>query len=213
MTSETPSPARSAIVLRLVAVGVLLLLDLWSKSAVFAHLKELKGIGDLVRCPCGLASHDRWHLLGDGVGWFTFMEAENSGAAFGMGASWPTVLVVGRILAVVLLLVLLIRSPKGRGILTTAFVLILAGALGNLYDNLGRANWAEWWGGEGIAFEFGPVRDFIDVYFSTWTWHFPTFNVADSCITVGAVLLLSSGLFGQGAETPEESSAETSARS
>jgi signal peptidase II len=39
------------------------------------------------------------------------------------------------------------------------------------------------------------VRDFIDVYFASWDWHFPTFNVADSCITVGAALLLLSGLF------------------
>ena len=41
---------------------------------------------------------------------------------------------------------------------------------------------------------FKPVRDFIDVYFTGWDWHFPTFNVADSCISVGAVLLLLSGL-------------------
>jgi lipoprotein signal peptidase len=34
------------------------------------------------------------------------------------------------------------------------------------------------------------VRDFIDVYFARWDWHFPTFNVADACISVGAVLLL-----------------------
>ena len=38
------------------------------------------------------------------------------------------------------------------------------------------------------------MRDFIDVYFYGWDWHFPTFNIADSCITVGAILLLLSGL-------------------
>ena len=65
-------------------------------------------------------------------------------------------------------------------------VLVLAGALGNLHDNL----FLERHSGE----TFGWVRDFIDVYFSRWAWHFPTFNVADSCITVGAVLLLLSGL-------------------
>jgi signal peptidase II len=41
------------------------------------------------------------------------------------------------------------------------------------------------------------VRDFIDVYFAAFDWHFPTFNVADSCITVGAVLLLGTSLFGR----------------
>ena len=50
------------------------------------------------------------------------------------------------------------------------------------------------------------MRDFIDVYFSRWDWHFPTFNVADSCITVGAVLLFVSSFFGNPddpAEDPE----------
>jgi signal peptidase II len=52
--------------------------------------------------------------------------------------------------------------------------------MGNLYDNLFMPS------GE---LPFGQVRDFIDVYFRVWDWHFPTFNVADSCISVGAVLL------------------------
>ena len=38
------------------------------------------------------------------------------------------------------------------------------------------------------------MRDFIHVYFERWDYHFPTFNVADSCITVGAVLLILGGL-------------------
>ena len=46
----------------------------------------------------------------------------------------------------------------------------------------------------GEPLEVGLVRDFIDVYFGLWDWHFPTFNVADSCISVGAVLLLISSL-------------------
>ena len=74
-------------------------------------------------------------------------------------------------------------------------MLILSGALGNLYDNLFQPIPAA----EGRP--FGPVRDFIDVYFGIWDWHFPTFNVADSCISVGAVLLILSGF---GAEAEEE---------
>jgi signal peptidase II len=47
------------------------------------------------------------------------------------------------------------------------------------------------------------VRDFIDVYFAFRDWHFPTFNVADSCITVGAVFLFLSSFFGGGEERAE----------
>ena len=50
--------------------------------------------------------------------------------------------------------------------------LIIGGALGNILDDL----------------RFGAVADFLDFYWGTW--HFPTFNVADSCISVGAALWL-----------------------
>ena len=51
-------------------------------------------------------------------------------------------------------------------------MLVLGGALGNLIDRLIH----------------GYVIDFIDVYYGTWHW--PAFNVADSAITIGAVLLV-----------------------
>jgi signal peptidase II len=76
-------------------------------------------------------------------------------------------------------------------------VLILAGALGNLYDNLFLA-------APGAAHPFGLVRDFIDVYFRAFDWHFDTFNVADACICVGAAILLLQGLFARRAKAPPE---------
>ena len=52
------------------------------------------------------------------------------------------------------------------------------------------------------------VRDFIDVWFLSdawgWDWHFPTFNVADSCITVGAVAWVLSGFLHGGEEARSE---------
>jgi lipoprotein signal peptidase len=199
MTLESPGSPRGKVWLRLAVVAFLLGLDLWSKSSIFALLQ---GGADLVLCDCGLAHH-RWHVLGEGTGWFTFLKAENSGAAFGFGAAWPMALVMGRVAAVIVLLVLLMRTTAGRPIMVAAFVLILAGALGNLYDNLGRANWSAI-GDPGEVFKLGSVRDFIDVYFARWKWHFPTFNVADSCITVGAVLLLGSGLVGHPEDQDEK---------
>ncbi|MEZ6016578.1 MAG: signal peptidase II [Planctomycetota bacterium] len=168
----------------LVVVAALVALDLWSKATIFAWFEDPARAGDFVRSAHG---HPRYPLVG---GWLAFMENLNYGAAFGQGHQWPWVLVIGRGVAVLLLAVLVTRVPRGQKVYLTSLVLILSGALGNLYDNLfytPRFPQADK--------PFGPVRDFIDVYFSVWDWHFPTFNVADSCITVGAILLLLSGFF------------------
>jgi len=61
--------------------------------------------------------------------------------------------------------------------------LILGGAIGNLIDRILH----------------GYVIDFIDVYYRTW--HFATFNVADSAISIGAALLLLDVLLGRGSKT------------
>ena len=88
------------------------------------------------------------------------------------------------------------RTRRENTLVLSGVALVLAGAAGNLYDNLFRE------GREGLP--FGPVRDFIDVYFGAWNWHFPTFNIADSCITCGAICFLLQGLFvRQPKEAPE----------
>ena len=74
----------------------------------------------------------------------------------------------------VVLLVLVWRAPSlGRAAILG---LILGGALGNLSDRFFRG-------------QHGAVVDFVDFHF------FPTFNVADSCITVGCILLVLSIVF------------------
>lgn len=67
-------------------------------------------------------------------------------------------------------------SAKNR-ILSVGLALILAGAIGNLYDRL----------------TIGKVVDFIDWYYQDYHW--PAFNIADSVILVGAVLMLIDGFF------------------
>jgi signal peptidase II len=64
--------------------------------------------------------------------------------------------------------------------------LVLGGAVGNLYDRIVH----------------GTVTDFIEVYHGTWS--FPAFNVADSAITVGAILLLIDLLRARRREVPEQ---------
>jgi signal peptidase II len=184
--ARPPFPPARTVAKRVFFVALLLAFDLWSKAAVFAWMERLDDAGALVRDDCG-GGHLR-HPIFDG--WFTFMLSLNPGAAFGQLDKWPWMLVCGRMLAAVFLVWLLVRTPsEGKRWLVVAFVLVLAGALGNLYDNLLRARTLDL---DRFYMErtFKPVRDFLDVYFSTWHWHFPTFNVADSCITVGAILLL-----------------------
>lgn len=180
--ARPPGHRRAALCFAVVAA--LVALDLWSKATIFAWFEDPAAREGFER---NVHGHLRFPLVGD---WLAFMENLNYGAAFGQGHQWPWVLVIGRGVAVVLLSILVWRVPRGQRVYLTSLVLILSGAIGNLYDNL--------------FYEprfpdpekpFGPVRDFIDVYFAVWEWHFPTFNVADSCITVGAILLLLSGFF------------------
>jgi signal peptidase II len=172
-------------------VAALLTADLVSKSVVFAWIGGLRERGELTLHECGLLSHPRYPLAGD---WLSFMLTLNPGAAFGQLGEYPNLLIGGRVVAVLFLLWLLVRTPSKRVITVTALTLVLSGALGNLYDNLFLDDPHD-------AHPFGKVRDFIDVYFAAFDWHFPTFNVADSCITVGAILLLYTSLFGKEASS------------
>ena len=186
-TDPTPAEGRGSpwwrrLAPRLVVVALLVALDLWSKSAVFAWLLPQ---------PAGMVpdahGHLRYPVLGE---WFTFYLSYNPGMAWGVTALPPWLLVGGRMAAVAFLAWLLARVPRAKPVLVIALVLILAGALGNLHDNLFLEP-------RSAGSSFGEVRDFIDVYFAFRDWHFPTFNVADSCITVGAVLLFGSSFFGR----------------
>ena len=190
-------PAARIVVRRLAWAAVVLALDLWSKAAVFRWLQPLVDRHELPyhHCP-GLMSHPRYPLLGD---WLGFMLSRNPGAAFGKFGDMPYLLVGGRVVAACFVSWLILRATPRKPWVAAAFVLILGGALGNVYDNLFLAE-------AGSGHPFGTVRDFIDVYLGFADWHFPTFNVADSCITVGATILVVNGLFTR--STPPEAASE-----
>ncbi len=182
---------------RFLVVLVLIALDLFTKQAAFAWME-----GPPV--PDGLTIDDHGHrrvpVLGN---WLAVMLSLNPGAAWGQLSDYPFLLIGGRILAGLVLTVLVWRAERGRWVVLTALVLILSGAMGNLYDNLVLEPPSD--------HPFGEVRDFIDVYFARWDWHFPTFNVADSCISVGAALLLLSSFGSSDAEEPAEPAPEADA--
>ena len=116
--------------------------------------------------------------------------AFNRGAAFSFladSSGWQTWLF--GILAVVVcigLIVWLARTARRDWRTALPVALIIGGALGNLIDRLIH----------------GQVTDFIQVYWQAWS--FPAFNIADSAITVGAVLLIVFGLLGGHASQPQQ---------
>ena len=101
--------------------------------------------------------------------------AFNTGAAFSFlaGASgWQNLFFVGvAIIVSIVIFVMMRRLGASDSQVAVALMLVLGGALGNVIDRV----------------RLGYVIDFIDVYYRHWHW--PTFNVADSAISVGAILL------------------------
>lgn len=107
---------------------------------------------------------------------FNLTLAFNTGAAFSFLADaggWQRWFFTGLALVIsVVLVIWLARVPANKRLEAWSLTLILGGAVGNLIDRL----------------VYGHVVDFIDVYLGSAHW--PAFNVADSAICIGAVLLI-----------------------
>ena len=108
-----------------------------------------------------------------------FVLVWNRGVSFGMldaaGATVPWLL-AGLALAVVIGLTVWLRRADNHAV-AAGIGLVIGGALGNVVDRI----------------RFGAVVDFVDVH--ALGWHWPAFNIADSAICVGAIVLLVDGLF------------------
>ena len=101
----------------------------------------------------------------------------NPGAAFGLFADSQNGIrilffVTVSIIAILFLISLYSKIPQKNLIGRLAIGMVLGGAIGNLIDRV----------------RFGEVVDFIDFYITTHHW--PAFNIADSCISTGVVLLM-----------------------
>ena len=108
-------------------------------------------------------------------GLFDLTLVYNRGAAFSFlaGASgWQRWFFTGLGVAAAIFIVWLLARHGTQRLFSFALALILGGAIGNVIDRVAR----------------GQVVDFLLVYWQRWHW--PAFNVADSAITVGAVLLI-----------------------
>ncbi len=118
-----------------------------------------------------ISACDMWPVI---PGWVNIIHVENPGMAFSLlSTASPgirAVVLVG-LAAVVLSVVVVMFWRSTSRLERWALSLVLGGATGNLWDRVVR----------------GTVTDFIDFYRGEWHW--ATFNVADSAISIGAVLL------------------------
>lgn len=111
---------------------------------------------------------------------FNLTYVHNTGAAFsflsdaGGWQRWFFACIALSVSAVIA--IWLARLQRHERLLAAALALVLGGAIGNLIDRL----------------LYGYVIDFFDVYYGAW--HFPAFNVADSAITLGVMLMLAESL-------------------
>jgi signal peptidase II len=106
---------------------------------------------------------------------FNLVLVMNPGASFSFLADaggWQKWFFIVLALGISVWLIVMVRRHAAEKLMPTALALVLGGALGNVIDRI----------------RFGAVVDFLDFHVAGWHW--PAFNVADSAITVGVVLLL-----------------------
>jgi signal peptidase II len=124
-------------------------------------------------------------------GFFQLTYVENRGAAWGALADAPKWIqdLVLRLLTSAFtcwVIYMLIKTIKGPFHMSLAYALIVAGAIGNLIDR----------------FFLGYVIDFLDFYHGYY--HFPAFNVADSCISIAAGLLIFDMIINANKKDPDQ---------
>ena len=185
-TGTLPVPGnRYAIFLLIAVCGCVL--DLTTKSWIFRRL--------------GMPGGPIWWIW-EGV--FGFQTSLNEGALFGMGQGCVVLFSALSMAVVPCILYWLFVARAARDLLlTVALGLVTAGILGNLYDRLGLPGLV--WTSAGPLHDVGDpvyaVRDWILVMIGSFHW--PNFNIADSLLVCGAILLVWHA-FRQEAEKPPD---------
>jgi signal peptidase II len=144
------------------AIAILaIFLDLLSKKLIF-ELVQIKGQNILT---------NNFEL--EIASFFNLVQVRNYGISFGMFSNLAGSKIIFSLIQIAIIIVLLILLYKNNSqYLMIAFSLIIGGALGNLIDRL----------------IYGAVADFLD--FHLFNYHWPAFNLADSLVFVGVVMLL-----------------------
>jgi signal peptidase II len=139
--------------------AMLILLDRLTKNWVTQHIE----IGNAI--PVIPRVFRITHVLNSGAAFSLFADSLSPERVRGM-------LIAFSLLAAVAVFVVLLKIGRRLTLTTLAFALILAGAIGNLYDRV----------------RFASVVDFVEIHILSYHW--PDFNVADSTIVVGGILLM-----------------------
>ena len=119
-----------------------------------------------------------YYKLGDGstvTSFFNLVRVHNLGAAFSFlagAAGWQRWFFTAIGLAAALFILWMLKSHAGQKLFSFALACILGGAIGNVIDRLA----------------YGYVVDFLQFHYAGW--YFPSFNLADSAITIGATALI-----------------------
>jgi signal peptidase II len=138
------------------------LIGLTATTVLIADILSKRAIAERLEPP---GSAESISIIGSTV---ELVHLENRGVAFGLLDSHPVLAAAGVVAVFIMVLVILIRSPRTSVASGIAAGLLIGGALSNLIDRVGDSR----------------VTDFISV--SRW----PAFNLADAGITIGAALLL-----------------------
>jgi signal peptidase II len=126
-------------------------------------------------------------------GTMDFYLQENTGAAFSILRGHPEIITIFSVIAVIFITVWALKLPRNVISAQIAFGMIIGGAVGNLIDRV----------------RLGYVVDFIHVYYREWA--FPTFNIADSGISVGIGIFLFLSLFTKKLDAPAKPAEEAPA--
>jgi len=113
--------------------------------------------------------------------YFNIVLTWNNGISFGLfnNDNKINALVISTIAIVIILFLIRLLSKAETNKLNIGFGLIIGGAVGNIVDRS----------------IYGAVMDFLDLHIGTYHW--PAFNIADSSITIGAIILIADSLFSQ----------------
>lgn len=130
--------------------------DLWTKDWAFSRIRRSREVIPDV---------------------LSFQRSENSGALFGLGQNMTSLFVIASVVALLFVFYIFARSGRTQRSFHIGLGMVLAGALGNLYDRI---------------FREGRVRDFIKIELQIgetelWPW---VFNVADVLLVCGVILLM-----------------------
>jgi signal peptidase II len=186
---ERPQPARGSrrLAVRWTVFGLIAVagasLDLWTKQAVFSWL--------------GLPlEREPYWIVED---YFGLETTVNPGALFGFGAGWGLAFAFLSVLAGIGIFFWLSKfNAISSWWLLTALGFVTGGIIGNLYDRLGlwnpptsRPDWSS------------GVRDWILLRYGEFTW--PNFNIADSLLVCGAIMLAAHSFFASDVEPDPKS--------